>query len=160
MSLVLRPQERGSPHVLLLKRQTVEGDPWSGQISLPGGRSRVGETLLQTARREVVEETGIDIEGCELVGAMDAVYPGNFSIKVKPFVVIAPRDIEVKIDNDEFVDYFWVELSYFSEKKNSTTYTFSRQGRTIEAPSFLVLGKYVVWGMTLRIIENLLSELK
>lgn len=106
-----------------------------------------------------MEEAGIDLEKCELVGAMETVYPGNFSIKVKPFVVIAPRDIPVEIDHQEIVDSFWVELSYFSDKKNSTTYTFSRQGRKIETPSFVVLGKYVVWGMTLRIIENLLSEL-
>ncbi len=142
----------------MLQRQIIERDPWSGQISFPGGRSKRGETLLETAKREVMEEAGIDLDGCEIVGPMESVYPGNLSINVTPFVVIAPEDIVVKIDHTEIAEYFWAPLSYFSDKKNSAVYTFTRSERLIKVPSFVVSGKYVVWGMTLKIILNLLSE--
>jgi 8-oxo-dGTP pyrophosphatase MutT (NUDIX family) len=159
VSFVLRQSGRG-PEVLLLQRQIIERDPWSGQISFPGGRSKRGETLLETAKREAREEAGIDLDGCEIVGPMESVYPGNLSINVTPFVVIAPEDIVVKIDHTEIAEYFWAPLSYFSDKKNSAVYTFTRSERSIKVPSFVVSGKYVVWGMTLKIILNLLSELQ
>jgi 8-oxo-dGTP pyrophosphatase MutT (NUDIX family) len=149
----------GSPEVLLLQRQTVESDPWSGQISFPGGRSKAGETSFQTAKREAIEEAGVDLDRCEIVGKMDDVFPGNLSIRVTPFVIIAPEATVVEIDHREIVDYFWISLDFFSSEKNSTVYTFSRLGKTIQTPSFVILGKHVVWGMTLRIILNLLSEL-
>jgi 8-oxo-dGTP pyrophosphatase MutT (NUDIX family) len=155
----LRPSG-SDPEVLLLQRQTIEGDPWSGQISFPGGRSKPGETLLQTAKREAMEEAGIDLDKCELVGRMESVYPGNLSISVTPFVVIAPADIIVKIDHFEIVDNFWTPLSYFSDEKNSAVLTITRPEGSINVPSFVVSGKYVVWGMTLKIMMNLLSEVE
>lgn len=160
VTVVLKPGSDPTPDVLLLKRQTVERDPWSGQVSLPGGRSKDGETAIQTAKRETMEETKIDLEKCELIGMMQTIYPGNFSIRVTPFVVVALEDVVVQIDREEIIDFFWVPLGYFADQKNSSVYTFSREGRTIRTQSFVLLGKYVVWGMTLRIIQNLLSELQ
>ena len=159
VNCILRRSEDRSPEVLLLQRQIAKRDPWSGQVSFPGGRSKTGESPLETAKREAMEETGIDLDRCEIVGRLESVLPGNFSIRVTPFLVIAPRGATVKIDHVEIVDYFWVSLDFFADEKNSQIYTFSRFGRTIQTPSFVVAGKYVVWGMTLRIILNLISEL-
>ena len=159
VSFALKPSGQ-ELEVLLLQRQLVERDPWSGQISFPGGRSKPGETLLQTARRETLEETGLDLDSCEIVGRMRSIYPGNRSINVTPFVVITSELIAVSIDRDEIADFIWAPLNYFSDEKNSQVYTFSRQGSTIQTPSFVIAGKYIVWGMTLKIIQNLLSELK
>ncbi len=159
VSVILRPAKGGTLDILLLRRQEVERDPWSGQISFPGGRSKPAESLLQTAKRESMEEVGIDLGRFEIVGVMPAIYPGNRAILVTPFVFIAPEDTEVKIDRDEIVDFFWVQLNFFSDEKNSSVYSFSRRGVTFETPSFVVMGKYVVWGMTLRIIKNLLGEI-
>src|SRR5216684_874604 len=54
------------PHgleVLLGERTKREGDPWSGQIGLPGGRHRAEDpTMLATAVRETKEEVGVDLE--------------------------------------------------------------------------------------------------
>ena len=159
VSVILRPAADDTPEILLLKRQTVENDPWSGHISLPGGRARLGETPLQTAIRETTEEAGFDMTNWEIVGSLESVYPGNRSIKVKPFVVIAPGNVSVRVDQREIVDYFWPHLSYFSKSSNETPYIVSREGASFQTPSFVVMGN-VVWGMTLRIILNLISELK
>ena len=50
-------------HRLLLVHRT-DNDRWA----LPGGGVEVGESVVQTAIREVLEETGIDIEVTGVVG--------------------------------------------------------------------------------------------
>jgi len=158
--MILKPADsRNSLEILLLRRRSSEGDPWSGQIAFPGGRSKPGEAPLDTVRREVVEESRINLEHSEVLGPLAEVFPGNFSIGVLPFVAVVPHDTKVKIDNNEIDDFFWIPASYFLDRNNSSIYSFSRQGRKIEVPSFVYMGKYVIWGMTLRIIENFLSSL-
>lgn len=56
--------------VLLIKRGKP---PRAGQWSLPGGAQKLGETLAETARREVYEETGLDIDLGEIVATLDLI---------------------------------------------------------------------------------------
>ncbi len=48
--------QRKGPHVLLIQRRH---QPYEGCWALPGGFMEIDETLEQTARRELVEETGL-----------------------------------------------------------------------------------------------------
>jgi len=47
--------------------------PRLGGWSIPGGRQELGETVRETAVREVMEETGVTIELLDLVGVYDAI---------------------------------------------------------------------------------------
>lgn len=60
------------PDVLLIRRGTP---PRQGEWSLPGGRQHWGETVRETARREVREETGLEIEILGLIDVVDALIP-------------------------------------------------------------------------------------
>jgi 8-oxo-dGTP diphosphatase len=51
--------------ILLIKRATV---PFKGYWALPGGRVDPGETVEQTIKREVKEETGLDIAIVNKIG--------------------------------------------------------------------------------------------
>jgi 8-oxo-dGTP diphosphatase len=56
--------------VLLVQRGH---EPMKGQWSLPGGALEVGETLVEGVRREVLEETGLEIEPITLIEVFDRI---------------------------------------------------------------------------------------
>lgn len=56
--------------VLLIKRGKA---PRAGQWSLPGGAQNLGETLAEAAKRELLEEAGIDIELGEIIATLDLI---------------------------------------------------------------------------------------
>ncbi len=56
--------------VLLIRRAKP---PREGGWSLPGGRQRLGETVRETARRELREETGIEATVTPLLDVVDSI---------------------------------------------------------------------------------------
>lgn len=60
--------------LLILRGQA----PSKGRWSLPGGRLEWGETLVEAVRREVREETGLDVEVGALAGMVERIYPPEF----------------------------------------------------------------------------------
>ncbi|MDP6639254.1 MAG: NUDIX hydrolase [SAR324 cluster bacterium] len=57
--------------VLLIRRGKP---PRQGDWSIPGGKQKLGETLQEAARREVQEETGIEIGPLKLVDVVDSIF--------------------------------------------------------------------------------------
>jgi len=55
--------------VLLIRRGKPPGE---GRWSLPGGRQRLGETVRETARRELREETGVEAAVTALLDVVDS----------------------------------------------------------------------------------------
>ncbi len=97
----------------MIKRAEFEGDPWSGQIALPGGRREEGDaTLEETALRETFEETAIDVRaaGGGVLGTLDEVYPRTPvlpPIVVRPYVAVVPPNVSV-VPSHEVAEAFWV----------------------------------------------------
>lgn len=54
--------------VLLVRRRNA---PQAGQWSVPGGLQELGETVFEAARREVEEETSMQVEPTRIVTVMD-----------------------------------------------------------------------------------------
>ncbi|MEQ9362597.1 MAG: NUDIX domain-containing protein, partial [Leptospirales bacterium] len=79
--------------VLLIQRGRFPG---VGQWAIPGGKQAFGETLQQTAEREILEETGVRIEAGEPVYCFEALFdeqgeewiPGNAGPPAHHYVVI------------------------------------------------------------------------
>jgi ADP-ribose pyrophosphatase YjhB (NUDIX family) len=55
--------------VLLVRRSKP---PRQGEWSIPGGAQHLGETAEQAARRELLEETGVEVGALELAVVVDA----------------------------------------------------------------------------------------
>ena len=60
-----------SGRALIVKRAH---EPRKGEWSLPGGLVELGETLVEAARREIREETGLDVEVGEVIEVFDRVH--------------------------------------------------------------------------------------
>jgi 8-oxo-dGTP pyrophosphatase MutT (NUDIX family) len=148
---------------LLVKRVSKEKDPWSGQMAFPGGRSHGSDSnVFETVLREVLEETSIDLTKCKLLGTLDEIMPSSsLSIIVTPFVFSAAQeDILVKLQEEELETFVWVPISFFLRKENEAKSTVKPAGRDpLQVPSYLVLGQHIVWGLTFRIIRDLLEKI-
>lgn len=57
--------------LLLIRRAKA---PRAGEWSLPGGRQELGETVAEAARREVAEETGLDVVVLDVVAVVDSIH--------------------------------------------------------------------------------------
>jgi len=69
--------------VLLVRRGH---EPYTGRWSLPSGRAEPGEDVQEAASREVLEETGLDVEVGELLGVVRRQDPaGEFHYEIHDF---------------------------------------------------------------------------
>jgi 8-oxo-dGTP pyrophosphatase MutT (NUDIX family) len=139
---------------LFIKRAQQAGDPWSGQLALPGGRREPADAdLLATAVREAREETGIDLAGVERLGALDDLYPRTPTLPpvvVRPYV-FAVRARPALVPDVEVERAFWVPLRHLDESGVRRGLTLAVRGVERTFPAYQ-LGDDVLWGMTERII--------
>jgi 8-oxo-dGTP pyrophosphatase MutT (NUDIX family) len=108
--IVLRDRAEG-PEVLLVQRNPAArfmGGAWV----FPGGAVDEGETVEQTARRELQEEAALDIPtDTPLVPFSRWITPAEVKIRFDTwfFVVEAPDGAEPAVDGAECVDVRWVQ---------------------------------------------------
>ena len=161
VSLILRATE--PLELLIIKRATFDGDPWSGHMALPGGRWEPGDSgLLHTARRETREETGIDLaaSGAPL-GRLEDVAPASPrlpAMRIAPFVFGVPGDVTASRLNYEVEQVHWVAVDHLRDPATSTDVRIHFSGYSRTFPSFAVEGEHV-WGLTHRILTGFLARL-
>ena len=112
--------------VLLIQRGK---EPNKGHWSLPGGHQEWGETVKQAVAREVREETGVEVEVGGLIDVVDAIIPAAGEPAGHHFTLI-----DYKCD--------WVSGEALASDDASAV-AWAKQGD---------LGKFNLWGETLRII--------
>lgn len=64
--------------ILLVKRAV---EPSIGKWSIPGGSVEIGETLQEAVKREVREETGLEVEVGDLAGVTDLIVRTDGALK-------------------------------------------------------------------------------
>ena len=162
VALIFRAGRDGSPELLFIKRAEYPGDPWSGQIAFPGGREESGDaSLQQTAIRETREETGIDLgrEGM-LIGVLDDLRPRTVrlpAVVVRPYVAVLDRSEALEL-SAEVALAFWIPFGDLADKESWQQDTVLARGVQINARVFRH-EDHVIWGMTERILAQLLELL-
>jgi 8-oxo-dGTP pyrophosphatase MutT (NUDIX family) len=161
VAIVLRQGDPGL-EFLLIKRAEREGDPWSGQVALPGGREEPSDGSLEaTAIRETREETGIDLERDGVVlGALADIGPQSrpLAVVVRPFVATVRADVALVL-SDEVAAAFWMPLESITAPGAAVESSVKVGNGERRVTSFRY-GEYVVWGMTERILRELLEVLE
>ncbi len=138
----------------LVKRAEVDDDPWSGDMAFPGGKKNLqDQTLVDTAVREVREETSIDLTDKEVLGFMEPVYSAvRRTLAVQPVIFVFNEYPEVTL-NYELTKYIWVPLN---DIKHGKTHAVVKGW---EGPVYIVQGE-TVWGLTFRMLEKILKLLE
>ena len=151
-----------SLELLMIERASYAGDPWSGHVAFPGGRRESSDaTLLDTALRETREEIGIDLTSHgRVLGALERVNPMSPSLpplSIAPFVALLTRDAELAL-SDEVAEAFWMPLAALRhpEASSEVEVVVGSGRRSVRA---FVHGRYTIWGLTERIIRDLLARL-
>jgi 8-oxo-dGTP pyrophosphatase MutT (NUDIX family) len=158
VALVLAPGEGGELAALLIRRALREGDPWSGHLGLPGGKRQSGDAdLLRTALRETGEELGLALPPQALLAQLDDLRP---TTRVLPRIVVRPFAFGLVerprlAPNHEVEEPLWTPLSLL--RGTRVTSRVRARDDELEVDS-LVVGGHVLWGMTLRILDDFLAR--
>jgi 8-oxo-dGTP diphosphatase len=100
------------PRVLLIQRAHA---PFAGRWALPGGFVEEGERVAEAAPRELAEETGLRVEGLELLGVYDTPGrdPRGWTVSV---VYLASIDREAAVEgSDDASDARWFAIDSLPE---------------------------------------------
>lgn len=157
VALVLRPRGEDDADLLLIRRATREGDPWSGQIGLPGGRfDRRDPSLEHTALRETAEEVGLDLRALgRVLGQLDELRPRTPvlpPIIVRPYVCVVETVPELVL-SDEVAEARWVRTSELFRPATKLETTVHVRDLRMRVPTY-TLGDFMIWGMTERILAT------
>ncbi|MBN8205012.1 CoA pyrophosphatase [Microbacterium esteraromaticum] len=141
---------------VLLQRRAATLSSHPGQVSFPGGRQDDGDAdVVATALREAEEETGLDPNGVEVLGALPEIPLAVSNYLVTPVLGWWRRPSRVAaVDHAETVDVFRVPVAQMLDPASRYTATLTRGGQTYRGPAFDIDGT-VVWGFTAGILDAL-----
>ena len=162
VALIFRIGNDEALELLFIQRAEYAGDPWSGQIAFPGGREESGDaSLVETAIRETREETAIDLaRDGRMIGTLNDLRPRTVRlppIVVRPFVWVLDLHDSLVLSS-EIAVAFWYPFALLARTESWHEETVFARGVQINARVFRH-EENVIWGMTERILTQLLSLL-
>jgi len=90
----------------------VRSNKWGNKYTVPGGHIELGERAEDAIKREVKEETGLEIHSVKLLLVQQAIYPADY-YKHEHFVFMdylcRSLNSEVKLDGRELQQYVWIK---------------------------------------------------
>lgn len=156
---IMMRQAEGDVELLMIRRATRDGDPWSGHMGFPGGRRDPEDRDdLHCAKRETWEEIGAKLDDCaELICALGEVNtgwrPDRPEMLVAPFV-FAVRNTPAFDPNYEVDEIVWVPFSFLLDEGNRIPMKWQWRGEQVESDSYLFENRRI-WGLSLMMIDEL-----
>lgn len=126
-----------------------------GQVALPGGGVRAGESAWQAAEREAEEEIGVPLGRLRPLGAGEPIYASVTNFSVVPFIAHLAEPVPTFVhDERELEGVLEIPLERLLD---------DRAWLTSGAPwrfRYLAHEESVVWGLTERIVAGLAPRLR
>lgn len=128
----------------------------SGQISFPGGRIEQGESPIEAALRETLEEIALPKNEVQVISQMSELYVPPSNSLIFPFIGttnfnhFSPNFTEVQ----EIIE---VPFSFLLESTNLTYVQRNILGEIIDVPCWDLKKKEVLWGATAMILSELID---
>jgi 8-oxo-dGTP pyrophosphatase MutT (NUDIX family) len=132
-----------------------------GQLAFPGGRvDETDESLVATALREAEEEIGLDPAVVTIVAELAPVRSGPTNMEVFAFLARIPDGVEWSPSREEVAEVLTptvVEL-WDPAVRREHLFTNARwpEGMLVDG---IPVGDRVLWGMTLRLLDDLVPRL-
>eukprot|EP00835_Amoeboradix_gromovi_P006803 NODE_892_length_3380_cov_0.173728.p1 type:complete len:170 gc:universal NODE_892_length_3380_cov_0.173728:1501-992(-) len=123
------------PLELLFTRRSSELRNYSGQISFPGGKQDIGESIMDTALRETREEIGLTC--LEILGPFYTVPSKNSETLVTAFIGYTPnlKLTDLRLNPQEVSEAFLVPISELQKQDFLKLRTF-------------YFNSHIIWGLT------------
>jgi 8-oxo-dGTP pyrophosphatase MutT (NUDIX family) len=126
-----------------------------GQVALPGGGVKPGETAWAAAQREVAEEIGVPVGRLVPIGAGEPFYTAVSNFSVLPFVAHLPDPVPTFVHDERELDgVLAIPLERLLD--DSAWLQSSEPWRF----RYLAHEESVVWGLTERIVAGLAPKLR
>lgn len=151
VSILIRNAGTPRAEVLLGRRAARPDDPWSGQIAFPGGRREPTDAdLLDTALRELTEESGLSLTREDLTGKLPTAHAGRLTgiwMAVEPWLFLGDFP-DAPGGDGEMVEWAWIPLTLLDDAS-------ARVPSPAEGYPGIRTSLGTLWGMTLRTLEAL-----
>jgi 8-oxo-dGTP pyrophosphatase MutT (NUDIX family) len=144
-----------SGRLVLLARKRCGGGPWSCDAALPGGRIEEGEDEAAAALREAWEEAWVhpSMVSPVCLGPLHSTSRGG--VIVRPVVAVARGPLCPRPSSGELDRVAWVPLEGVAGARPRVV----RHPRGRAVVGVELAGGFLVWGLTLRILQWLYSAL-
>ena len=151
--------DSGSPALLLMRRAERAGDPWSGQVSFPGGRVDPTDACTRDAAlRELQEETGISA-ATELlpIGRLSDLLTREHGrvrpMVVSPYVYRTPRTLVLE-PSREAAKLWWEPLASLVAPERRKRMVWRLAGIPLRV-SAIDVDDASLWGLSLMMVDEL-----
>jgi 8-oxo-dGTP pyrophosphatase MutT (NUDIX family) len=137
---------------LLLTRRAGHLTTHPGQYALPGGRADAGESALEAARREALEEIGLELAPQAFIGQLDD-YPTRSGYLITPLVAWVAAGARIAANPAEVAQVFRVPLAELSRpgspqfisipESDRPVIRYPILGTLVHAPTAAVLYQFI-----------------
>lgn len=161
--------------VFEIRALTLSSQP--GDVSLPGGKIESGESPMEAAIRETMEELNIDKEDIEIIGAMDY-FVSPYNQIMYPFIAKLNKS-DINGSKDEVHKIFKVPIEFFLNNEPEKYYINIIPEIPDDFPYDLIVGgknykfskgkltqyfykynEHVIWGFTALIIKSFIDIIR
>ena len=131
----------------------------AGQVSLPGGMVESGESSVAAARREFIEEMGVDPTGLKILGSLTPINLYSTRFAITPWLACVEERPPMNPNQDEVAAVLETPIAELLNRANYGRHVIRRGGLRFFASHIAIQG-HLIWGATALILGEIIALLE